>query len=1232
MFVTKLGHYPVVLGIPWLELHDVAIRFSSRTLTFGSQYCASHCNQTPTVVHAHSLASKIAHEESVVSAGAGEFEARSFTSPNSFFQNQVDHGKDYNLGMGVRSSNWRTRPNEMSICDKKSTTPETSIFNQKSSVPETHVFSDSVTFDGTSPGLRFPTPERPMQISAIGGHPFRRLAYKHKLTIFSTSLYEINQALGLKEQSKEPKDELDLKDYIPTEYHEFLPLFSEALAKNLPPHRPYDHKIPLREGFTPPYGPLYSMSRTELQTLKDWLEENLSKGFIRASSSPAASPILFVKKTDGSLRLCVDYRGLNAGTIKNRYPLPLLQETLMRLSKAKYFTTLDIRGAYNLVRMAEGEEWKTAFRTRYGLFESLVMPFGLTNAPSDFQALINDVLRAYLDDFCTAFLDDIFIYSSTLKEHKEQVYKVLKALSDAGLHLKPEKCHFHKQEVKYLGFIITTKGIQMDPEKVSCVLGWEVPKTVTDVQCFLGFANFYRRFIKDYSKVVTPLTRMTKKEGGKYIPFIWGPEQQAAFDLLKKAFTTAPVLRHFDYDREIIVETDASDYVSAGILSQYDDDGVLHPVAFYSRKHSPAECNYEIYDKELMAIVRAFEEWRPHLEGSRHPIQVLSDHKNLEYFMSTKLLNRRQARWSEFLSRFDFRIIYRPGKAGGKPDALTRRSGDLPKEGDERLLTNRHAVLKPQNLIDLPNTKRPDVLDVVDGLSLMANDVPDAGPPDARQQDAGQIATLLAEAYQVDQFPGRILRLLQNGTRQCKEISLADCKEIDGRLIYRDCIYVPDHVPLRLRLLQNHHDPPAVGHPGRAKTLELLARRYYWPSMRKDVDRFVRNCHVCRRTKSTRHAPYGVLRPLSVPERPWQHISVDFVTGLPRSKGFDAICVVVDRLTKQRHLIPCTTTITAEGLVDLFCDRIFRYHGLPETIVSDRGPQFASRFWKHLCFCLKIDPRLSTAFHPQTDGQTERVNAVVEQHLRAYVTYLQDDWVDYLFLAEFAGNNQVSDTTSLSPFFANLGYHPRYDFELDIRVDAPEEREAQTAAERLERIHEVARVEMRYAQMRQADGADRHRMPAPAFQPGDLVWVDGRNWRTARPSRKLENKHHGPYRVIRTIGTHAYELDIPATIQKHRTFPVSLLHAAAEDPLPGQVTPPPLPVIVEGEEEWEVEEILDSRRIRGRLQYLVKWRGFTDPTWEPEENLTEVEAVDTYHERYPARPAPIRAALVGTRA
>ena len=322
------------------------------------------------MVYAHSLASKISHEKPVVSTGAGKFEARSFTSPNSFFQNQANHGKNYNLGMGARSSNWRARPNETCVFNEKSAVletrifneksaaletsffneksavpetsifdvnstapetyffnerctasetsffkeksaaPETSIFDEKSTEPETSFFNQKSAAPKSSDRSTFATTERPIQLPAIGGHPFRRLAYKQILTIFSTSLYEINQALGMGKQAKKPK-ELDLKDYVPAEYHEFLPLFSETLAKNLPPHWPYDHKIPLREGFTPPFGPLYSMSRTELQRLKEWLEENLSKGFIKASSSPAALPILFVKKTDlGSLRLCVDYRGL----------------------------------------------------------------------------------------------------------------------------------------------------------------------------------------------------------------------------------------------------------------------------------------------------------------------------------------------------------------------------------------------------------------------------------------------------------------------------------------------------------------------------------------------------------------------------------------------------------------------------------------------------------------------------------------------------------------------------------------------------------------------------------------------------------------------------------------------------------------------------------------------------------------------------------------------------------
>jgi hypothetical protein len=253
------------------------------------------------------------------------------------------------------------------------------------------------------------------------------VAKKKQPAGFSLSLYEINRALA----KNHAEDDDDLQKIVPPEYHDYLPLFKEAIANKLPSHRPYDHKIPLREGFVPPFGPRYPLSREELEALKTWLEENLEKGFIRRSSSPAVSPILFVKKVDGSLWLCVDYRGLNEGTIKNRYPWPLIQETLMQLSKAKYFTTLDIRGAYNLVRMAEGEEWKTAFRTRYGLSESPVMPFGLTNAPANFQAFINDVLRPFLDRFCTAYLDDILIYSETIEEHREDIKQVLDALSKA---------------------------------------------------------------------------------------------------------------------------------------------------------------------------------------------------------------------------------------------------------------------------------------------------------------------------------------------------------------------------------------------------------------------------------------------------------------------------------------------------------------------------------------------------------------------------------------------------------------------------------------------------------------------------------------------------------------------------------------------------------------------------------------------------------------------------------
>ena len=339
---------------------------------------------------------------------------------------------------------------------------------------------------------------------------------------------------------------LKLKEMVPSAYHDLLAAFSKKRADTLPPHRTYDLSIELEEGKAPPFGPVYSLSELELKALSAWLEENLSKGFIRASTSPAGAPILFVKKKDGTLRLCVDYRALNNITIKNRYPLPLIPEALDRLRTAKIFTKLDLRGAYNLVRVKQGDEWKTAFRTRYGHFECMVMPFGLTNAPAVFQHFMNDVFRNMLDQTVLVYLDDILIFSEDPLEHTEHVRQVLKQLVRHGLYAKAEKCEFSVDRTEFLGFIISENGVSMSSTKVSAISDWPEPVKIRDVQQFLGFANFYRRFIKGYSRIIIPLTRLLRKNQ----PFNFDEAARKSFSDIKKAFSDGEVLRHFSPNLE----------------------------------------------------------------------------------------------------------------------------------------------------------------------------------------------------------------------------------------------------------------------------------------------------------------------------------------------------------------------------------------------------------------------------------------------------------------------------------------------------------------------------------------------------------------------------------------------------------------------------------------------------------------------------------------------------------
>jgi reverse transcriptase-like protein len=456
------------------------------------------------------------------------------------------------------------------------------------------------------------------------------------------------------------------KSHIPTWLrNKYADVFDDEKATMLPSRRQTDHVIELQPGTEPPFMRTYNLSPKELEALEEFLTQALAKGRIRESTSPAGAPILFSPKKDGGLRLVVDYRGLNAVTVKNRYPLPLISELLDRLNGAKVFSKIDLKDGYYRIRVREGDEWKTAFRTRYGHYEFLVLPMGLTNSPATFQSYINNALRGYTDSFCIAYLDDILIFSQTEEEHREHLELVMERLRQSELYAKATKCSFFQTEIEFLGYIVNSEGVKMDPRRVDAIREWKdhPPKSYRDIQVFIGFCNFYRRFIYAFSRITKPIQNLLRgmKNGRKpgLIGGNWQEAQQKAFEDLIDRFTTAPILRHYDPNLPMRVETDSSRAALAGVLSQQFEDG-WHPIAFYSRKFNETEWHYPIYDKEMMAVVMSFEHWRHYLDGATD-IAVYTDHQNLKDFMSQTRLNGRQTRWLIKLLPYDFRIFYRKG-------------------------------------------------------------------------------------------------------------------------------------------------------------------------------------------------------------------------------------------------------------------------------------------------------------------------------------------------------------------------------------------------------------------------------------------------------------------------------------------------------------------------------------------------------------------------------------------
>src|ERR1700677_5095486 len=597
----------------------------------------------------------------------------------------------------------------------------------------------------------------------------------------------------------------------------------------------------------------------------------------------------------------------------------------------------------------------------------------------------------------------------------------------------------------------------------------------------------------------------------------------------------------------------------------------------------------------MLSIMRCLEDWRHYLEGAKERVEIFSDHKNLQYFLTSKKLNRRQARLCLFLSRFDFLMTYKKGTLSTKVNLLSRRSDhDWGKNDNENII-----LLKPEYFC-IAALSQGHVL-------INAEEAP-----------------LLSAIRKSKGYDESIVKAIEDLKKSSTKRLRSDEWQLEQDLIlFRGKVYVPKNDNLRQKVVKLHHNSFSAGHPRQWKTIELITRNYWWPGLSRFTIEYVKECDTCNRTKTFPEKPVRKLLPLPIPNTPWKSISSDMIVSLPESQGCNAILVVADRFTKEAHFIPCTNETSTLGLATLFHDNVWKLHGLPDDIVSDRGPNFTSALMKELNKLLGIKTKLSTAYHPQTDGQTERINQDLELFLRIFINHRQSDWFNWISIAEFSYNNKVHSSTKFSPFYLNSGFNPR------MGVKPIRDIKHKTAADftsRMKSVREEAEAALTKASDEMKRFADFRRGDGPTLKVGDKVYVDASDYTTDRPSKKLRDRKIGPYPILEVINDNAFKLKLPSSMKIHPVFTRSKLRLYSPPTIPGQSITPQGPVIIEGEECYNIEAILNSKLTRGKLFYLVKWEGWSTEhnTWEPKSHLDgSRKFVEKFHQEHPSAPRRI---------
>ncbi|WVZ51461.1 hypothetical protein U9M48_002607 [Paspalum notatum var. saurae] len=942
--------------------------------------------------------------------------------------------------------------------------------------------NDSVTLEGVPPPK--------MQLSTM--HVEQLVKWSKGIDIWAYALV----------QTEAPSDNSPAPEVISTLLDEFSDVF--ATPTTLPPHRVHDHTIPLLPGAVPVNSKPYRYSPLHKDEIERQVKVLLEQGWIVHSSSPFASPVLLVQKKDGSWHMCVDYRRLNAITVKNRFPIPLVEEILDELAGTTYFTKLDFTADYHQVRMAPQDEHKTAFKTHHGHYHFRVMPFGLTNAPATFQCFMNDILSPFLRKFVMVFMDDILVYSSTLEEHVEHLRAVLSQLRNHQFFLKPSKCSFACSHIEYLGHIISQEGVATDPFKTAAMQDWPVPASATDLRGFLGLTGYYRRFIKGYGVLARPLTNLLKKNS-----FQWSPQADAAFVALKQAMQTAPVLALPNFQEIFIVETDACALGIGAVLMQND-----RPIAFLSKALGEKQRQLSIYEKEFLAVIMTVEKWRSYLQ--RNEFIIRTDHRSLTYLTEQNLHSELQRKAMARLMGLHFRVVYRKGKENVDADVLSRVA--------HLFALQAVSVVQPVWLQEVLNS------------------------------------------YAADAHAQQLLAQLAVSSPDSNGFEL-----VDGLIKHKGLIWIA----LRTKIIAALHSSPIGGHSGTKATYYRLKKLFGWKGLRSDVDEFVKQSK-----HELVHSP-GLLQPLPIPDGAWKDITMDFIEGLPKSQNCTSILVVVDRFTKVAHFIPLHHPFTAKDIARYFLDNVVKLHGVPISIVTDRDRIFLST---------KLVS--STAYHPQTDGQSEIVNQCLEMYLRCAIYASPRDWKAWLSLAELWYNSSHHSSLGCSPFKALYGFDPN----VGILPDT-----AQHATSSVQEFIQDRKIHLESLKLHLAAAKNKMKMYADKglllkLQPYAQTSV------VNRPFPKLAFKYFGPYTVVERVGTAAYRLQLLAGALIHPVFHVSQLKPFTPDHTPvfSDITK----FIELDKADVVPEAILDHRLVKKGNQavprVLIKWTNIPAAfaTWE----------------------------------